>query len=165
MQDILSVGMPLVGVVIGFGMREAMEWRQRKRRRRAHFAALNAEIEFCRETARTLIDAGIAAPLYRFPMTFYEHSMPELLRLGLFDDSEAKALARYYAQVESLNRGLDQAHEFYRGDNDKLMRDEYSRCQLKAKELLQGNKDEVTYYDRARQAVAAHYEPWARSKK
>jgi hypothetical protein len=69
-------------VLLGFFLGLIPQWLQRKRRLKAHWCALSAEIEQCREKAETLLGDNVMSPLYRFPVMAYQASFPILLADG-----------------------------------------------------------------------------------
>jgi hypothetical protein len=64
-----------VGFVLGQGVTSL----QRRRRLRAHWAALDAEITICGRQARAYLRDNVAAPLYRLPTMASAASFPRLL--------------------------------------------------------------------------------------
>lgn len=139
----------VVGGVLGFVLGEVKEWLARRRRRKAHWRALGAEAELCREMAEEFLRANVMAPLYRLPTLSYSHSFPVLLADGAPNEAETRAVTQFFSEVETLNRGLDQANEL-RGDESRL-RDEFGRNLLKAEKLVGSG----SYYTRI-QAVLDH---------
>lgn len=73
---------------------------------------LLVEIEVCASSAKTFCEAQIAAPLYRLPTSGFETGLRELLGAGALTEADARALIEFYAQADTLNRGLDQAAQF-----------------------------------------------------
>ncbi len=139
----------IVGGVFGFALGEVKDWLARRRRRKAHWLALSAETELCRELAEEFLRANVMAPLYRLPTLSYSHSFPVLLADGAPTRPEARSVTQFFNEVETLNRGLDQAHEA-RSDDARL-RDEFARNRLKAERLV----GSVSYYTRLRTALDA----------
>lgn len=133
-----------VGAVLGFLAAEMREWLARRRRRKAHWQALSAEAELCKESAEEYLRANVAAPLYRLPTLSYLHSFPILLSDGALNEAETRAVTQFFAQVETLNRGLEQANEA-RGDEKKLS-DEFVRNRMKAEKLIES----TSYYTKVR---------------
>jgi hypothetical protein len=134
----------VVGGILGFALGEVKDWLARRRRRKAHWRALSAEAELCREMAEEFLRAGVMAPLYRLPTLCYAHSFPVLLADGAPNEAEARAVTQFFCEVETLNRGLDQANEA-RNDEPRLG-DEFGRNRLKAERLV----GSVSYYTRLR---------------
>lgn len=124
------------------------EGRDREERRKGHWAALGAEIELCREHAQVFLKDSVMAPSYRLPTIALEISIPALLSDGQLSSDEYRSLVRFYLQVSTLNRGLEQANAV-RDDGAKLDV-EYERNFLKATELVRGPD---TLYNAARQVV------------
>lgn len=124
----------VVGFVPGFLAGEFKDWWWRSRRRKAYWCALNAEIELCREMAQVFLAGRVMAPLYRLPTLSYLHSFPALLADGALSNLEAGAVTRFYSEVETLNRGLDQAHAVR--NEASLLAEEFERNQIKANKLV-----------------------------
>lgn len=143
----------LAGVVIGFCLPLAKEWWTNRRRRKAHWAALETEAEICREHADIYLADQVAAPSYRLPTRAFENSLPPLLAAGQLGVEEFRVLTEFFLQVETFNRGLDQVNEA-RGDVEKLNA-EYGRNRLKAARLTVGDD---TLYTRARQVLVRRQE-------
>ena len=127
---------PLAGVFVGFVLAQGVEWRRRRRRQRAHWGALRAEIEFCKERAEEYRKASVAAPLYRLPSMTYSHSLPVLLGDGAVRVSEMKAFIQFFSEVETLNRGLDLIQAARERGDAQTMGAERERNLLKIQILL-----------------------------
>jgi hypothetical protein len=113
---------------------------------RAHRGALRAEIEICKERAEGFSGAGVRAPSYRLPTARYEQSFQALLENGVLSEPGAKALMEFFAEVETLNRGLDLVQAARERGDDAAREAEYKRNRLKAQNLL-------SLYNAARAAV------------
>lgn len=102
----------LVGVIVGFGLVKGSDLLGRSRRKKVHKAAIAAEIEICREFANEFLgrEPHVQAPSYRLPLITYTSSLPHLLADRALDRNKTDALIRFFNQVETLNRGLDQAN-------------------------------------------------------
>ena len=137
----------IVGVVVGFILSEAKSAFSNNKRNKTNFKALKAEIDFCSYLANVYVNDNIMAPLYRLPTNAYEASLPQLLGASAIDETELKAVQQFYMEVESLNRGLDQA-ELARDNSDKL-KTEYNRNLGKARFLLPSNETRDSYYTSA----------------
>ena len=142
-----------VGAVLGFVLSQTKDWLSRRRRRKAHWAALRAEIKYCGSQASTYLGDQVAAPLYRLPTIAYGHSLGALLSDGAVDEAEVEALITFYSEVETLNRGLDQAHDA-RGDGPTL-ENELRRNRVKAKRLKPPETG-ANYYSVALDVVDRH---------
>jgi hypothetical protein len=147
---------PLLGVVLGFILAEAKDWLVRRRRSRAHWAALRAEIEFCRRMAETYSQDRVMAPLYRLPTAAYSQSFPALLADGLLTESETYSMIQFFTEVETLNRGLDLAQAARERNDDHALQAEFDRNLLKAQGLMPHEVHAQDYYQPARAAVDAH---------
>jgi hypothetical protein len=78
------------------------------------------------------------APLYRLPTRCFEVSFAELLRDAKLSASASEAMIRYYSEVDTLNRGLDQIADLTGLPTTSgliSVDDVYRRNQLKAKEI------------------------------
>ena len=138
----------LVGVVLGFFLAQGWEGWQRHRRSKGHWAALRAEIHFCREAAETYERPPLVkAPLYRLPTTTYAHSFPVLLADAAVVETQASSLIRFFSEVETFNRGLDLA-DAARDEPEKLDA-EFGRNLLKFANIKK-------HYSAAIAAVEAH---------
>lgn len=129
----------VVGGVLGFLLGEFKEWQARRRRSKAHWLAVSAEADFCREQAQEFLGVTppVMAPLYRLPTLTYSNSFPVLLADGAPSDEEVRAVTQFFCEVETLNRGLDQANDAR--DDDARLRQEFGRNRLKAERLLDYN--------------------------
>ncbi len=130
----------LFGVALAFFLSLFTEWQRSRARRRCHWAALSAEMEYCRSLADTYLRTNIAAPLYRLPTVAYANSLPALLSEAALSESDTRNLLTFFNEVETLNRGLDQI-EGARLITDPTAREtklaeEYGRNKLKAERLV-----------------------------
>lgn len=156
MDDYSKIAAVVVGVVLGFVLSEVREACRRYKRRKAHFGALRAEIELCREFAQTYLASDKKAPLYRLPAKTYESSLPALLADGVLKEKEVRDLTEFFAQVETLNRGLDQAQEMRAKGEQQLLNEEISRNVVKAEKLVPIEARSPSFYERARKIVDDH---------
>lgn len=148
----------LVGVALGYLLSLGTEWWRGFFRRRAHWAALSAELEHCRSLAETYLRDGFAAPLYRLPTVAYANSLPALLAEAALNETDTRSLLTFFNEVETLNRGLDQA-EGARLLADPMQQEvklaqEFGRNKLKAVRLVPSNSG--NYYDDARAVIDSH---------
>ncbi len=155
-----EVGAVIVGVLLAF----FLEWLVARRRRRGHFLALRAEMEYCHNLAKTYIDDMVAAPLYRLPTIAYANSFPALLAVAALKN-DAKILIAFFNEVETLNRGLDQAEGARlitdSAERDAKLRDEFGRNRLKAERIASPESMSPTYYDHAKSVINSHLR-WCR---
>lgn len=146
-------------LVIGFALGHVPGWLDRKRKLKTHWHAIRAEMILVKEKVEILLNDGIQAPLYRLPVVAYETSFPILLAEGVVTEEEVKIVGRCFAQVQDINRGLENATELYKSGNDKL-NNEYERNCLKARTLL-GKDGKESLFDAAKTIVGAKIElPW-----
>jgi len=135
-------------------------WLLARRRRRAHYSALKAEMEYCQHLAQVYLKDEIAAPLYRLPTVAYTNSLPALLADATLSEFDTRNLLTFFNEVETLNRGLDQA-ESARLITDLAERvaklsDEFGRNGLKAKHLVSMESlSSPSYYDRAKSVITS----------
>ncbi len=129
-------------VLVGFCLSWAPQWFDRRRRIRAHWAALRAEAVLCVEKGNILRNDGIAAPLYRFPTLAFERALPVLLADGELAEEESLNLSRYLSQVQDMNRGLDNATAMHQASDSTKLDQEYRRNLAKATELVKGANDD-----------------------
>jgi hypothetical protein len=85
--------------------------RAARKRTRSNQDALRAEIIVCGDFAHEFLTAKVIAPLYRLPTSCFQTSLRELLRSGDLTEKTASDLIRFYMEVETLNRGLDDMAE------------------------------------------------------
>lgn len=135
-------------------------WLDRKRRLRAHWFALRAEMTLCHDRASTLLKDDIRSPLYRLPSSAYECSLPALLSEGAVSESDLLTLGRFFCQVQDINRGMDNAAAFL-GANDAAGLDrEYDRNVKKARALVAVTEDAESLHTEAKQVVDAKIRLW-----
>jgi hypothetical protein len=147
----------LIGVVLGFILAQGKDWWSRYFRRKSYWAALRAELEFCREQAEIYMKDPYAAPLYRLPVTVYTHSFPALLGDGAVSEEDANALMRFFTEVATLNRGLDLANAARdRNDNNATLQAEVNRNRIKAQRLTAADDGAVNYYAAAKHVIDKH---------
>jgi hypothetical protein len=87
--------------------------------------------------AQTAQTGEYAAPLYRLPTVIYTVAFPALLADRAFNGKKPRALLEYFNQVETLNRGLDQAQE---ARGTEALKGEVHRNCLKASRLVPGQE-------------------------
>jgi hypothetical protein len=83
------------------------DWRRQKVRLTSHWQALRSEILECGRIANRFLNDEVMVPSYRLPTVCYAHAFAVLLVEGKLTETDADALRKYYAEVETLNRGLD----------------------------------------------------------
>jgi hypothetical protein len=127
----------LFGAVIGSCI--PLWWSRRLRRieRRGEIIAMHVELFRVFLTLRELIAAGIAAPLYRLPISITEHALPKLIGDGVLDSNEVYALVEFVNRIEEMNRGLDRAGNAHALQDARLLLSEHKRNVAKATEILE----------------------------
>lgn len=147
----------IAGAGMAFFLVAVYDWLRTRRRRRSHFAALRAEMDYCQDLAQTYLRDRVAAPLYRLPTVAYTNSLPALLSDAALNESDTRSLLIFFNGVETLNRGLAQAegarliHD--PETRDAKLLDEFSRNKLKAERLVPIDAISPSYYDSAKSVV------------
>ena len=118
--------------MLGFVLLLLKDWWTRRRKHKAYWHALKAELEFARGLADTFLSDRVAAPLYRLPRDAFDSCYPELLADGAVSEAESHALMAYFNEVATMNRGLDRAAD---ASDDATLKAEYERNRLKAERL------------------------------
>lgn len=146
-----------VGAASAFFLVVTYDWLRSRRRRRAHFSALRAEMEYCHDLAQTYLRDRVAAPLYRLPTVAYANSLPALLADAALNETDTRNLLAFFNEVETLNRGLDQAEGARliadQAERDAKFADELDRNRLKAERLVSLESLSPSYYDRAKSVI------------
>lgn len=142
----------LLGFILGLGP----TWWASRRKAIAHWEALRAEMTYCRSSAQVYFRAGIPSPLYRLPTKAYEAALPALLADGEVMEQEVTALLLFYSQIETINRGLDDASEAYKSKDEELLRQAWERNRIKCAVLVPGASEDSQRYLAAIEAVEKH---------
>jgi hypothetical protein len=145
----------LAFAVFGFLLGLVPPWFARKRRLKTHWCALRAEMYQCKENATTLLEDKVQSPLYRLPLIAYQTSYPVLLADGAAAENEASVLGKFFATVQDINRGLDNAAAIHMSGNvmDNKLTGEYNRNKLKAKNLLDKVNGNPSLFEQAKEIV------------
>jgi len=114
-------------VILGFALGLIPAYFARRRRCRAHWAALSAEVEICERLARTYIKDGVASPLYRLPVAAFGDSFPALLADGAVGPDDFNDLAWFSGWAQDINRGLDNADRAMHSGNQQQFESEVNR--------------------------------------
>ena len=138
-----------VGVLLGFGLSQAKDWWTRRRKHAAYWRAIDAEVQFARGRAESVLNDRVGAPLYRLPRTAFNSCYPELLADGAISAAQGTALMAFFNEVDSLNRGLDLAAQ---ASDATRLQEEYGRNRLKAERLIAGGP----LYEAAAAAIRSH---------
>jgi len=107
----VSAGAALVGAALGFAGPQLVAWWQKRKRHRAYWSAMSAEIDLCREHAEAYLKDRVVAPLYRLSTIAYANGFPSLLGDGAVTGDETKTVLAFYGLVDQINRGLKQAND------------------------------------------------------
>jgi hypothetical protein len=135
----MSVSEEIVLVLLGFILGWIPQWFDRSRRIKSHWGALRAEALLCKNSAHALLMDGVMAPLYRLPTVAFESAFPILLIEGELPEEEVLIINRFFAQVQDINRGLDNATAMNQVGKESKLKEEYNRLLLKAKALVEGS--------------------------
>ncbi len=154
----MSVVASLCGVTVGFALAQSKDWWSRRRRRKTHWAAIGAELEFCRRMAETYERDPVLAPLYRLPTMAYRNSLASLLADAALNGEELNAVMQFFIEAETLNRGLDLAQEARAGNNEKALAEEVRRNTAKARRLrpVIPGETQADHYTPARIVIDKH---------
>ena len=140
-KGVISVCATVVGVLIGFALSQWVAYKTRKRKLKAHWSAIQEEVDICKERGEEFINVNITAPLYRLPLQSYKTSIPIILQEGDVTSQQVKSLIKYFQQAHHFNRGLDIAEKlFVNGGNFNNIN---NRNKLYAKKLCPGNGGEL----------------------
>nr|WP_086940645.1 hypothetical protein [Thaumasiovibrio occultus] len=127
-------------LMLGFVLAFIPKWLDRKRKIKAHWQAITAEVSRIEAKTDMFLNDGIQSPLYRLPVKCYETSFSMLLTEGVVTQSEVHALENFYDLVQDINRGLDQVSVACAGDNEHGIAVESNRNFGKVRELVSGEK-------------------------
>lgn len=141
-------------VVVGFILAFIPKWFDRKRKIRAHWNALSAEISRIEFKSNMFLKDNIQSPLYRLPFKSYETSFSMLLTEGAVKKDEVNALEAFYDLVQDINRGLDQTASAVSTKSDGRVIEEYRRNQIKVNELIKGADDKEALIVKASEIVS-----------
>jgi hypothetical protein len=133
-QPVWKTWMPILLVLIGAILSYLPRWLGTNRKVKSIKESLIAEIKRCEKMAQGYLKDNVASPSYRLPLHAWSKSFPELLGMGALKEAEVDKLYDFYIEVDSLNRGLDQANESI-GDHSALER-ERNRNLLKATNII-----------------------------
>ena len=157
----LSNAIPsLLGVVVGFFLATMLRWWERKRKVKAHWEAIRAEMTLCKEKADTFLNTPVAAPLYRFPVMAMQTAFPILLTEGSLNEQEALAVGRYSSQVEDINRGLDYAASQAMDGTTVGLASQYNRLVLKTRDLIEAADGGRSIFEAAQDVVDGRLLLW-----
>ena len=140
-------------LVAGFILAHIPSMFDRKRKLKTHWHAIRAELLLSKAKAESLIDAGIAAPLYRLPVVAYNTSFPILLAEGAVNEDDVMKIGRCFDQIQDINRGLDYASEMNKLENIEKVTKEHTRNCLKANALLFGENGQESLFESAKRIV------------
>ena len=149
----------LGGVIIGAVITQGIAWFQRRKRHRAYWSAMSAEIDLCNGLSKAYVRDEVQAPLYRLPTIAYDKGFEALLADGVVSEEEASGILRFYSQVVQINRGLDYAHAATEpGAAAGALSEQASRLKLKATNLSDPESKDPggPYYLTVRRLIDRH---------
>jgi len=151
----------LITLVVGFVLGHTPAWFDRRRRIKTHWHSLHGEALLCKKAAEALLADKIASPLYRLPVAAFERAFPILIGEGSVEEGELMSLTRFVSVVGELNRGLDDASDFVKANDDAHLKKAHSRNVLKAEALLNPRNDEPALVLEALRIIDKKLEiPW-----
>ena len=136
----------MLGAVLGAVLAYLPRFLSTRQKLISNRALLLVEIDACRKMAATYLSAGFASPAYRLPSLGWSQSIPQIIAIGMIDQTQIEAVQDFYTEVASLNRGLDQADR-HMVDETRLSA-ETNRARLKSRNILDR-------YEKAKGAVEA----------
>jgi hypothetical protein len=117
----------LIGAILASAIPTAVEWWRRRVERRGELIAMSAEYYLAARALHALETENVQAPLYRIPLTMFEHALPKLIGEGSLKTGEIAVLIEYVNRIEELNRGLGRASAAHAAEQPKLTEDEFRR--------------------------------------
>ena len=146
----------LLGALGGYKLKSVEERNAKRKRLRATWGAISAEVEIAREASEEYVKHGSSAghfvPQWRLPDVLIANALHALMTDGDPTHVEVKAVLQYHNEAQSLNRGIDLAQDaLTEGRQDNAA----SRTGLntkKAKRLVRGGE----YYESARAVIDTH---------
>jgi len=99
----------LVGVALGFALAEGSAFLNRCRTHNALWQSLGVEVEFIKGRVDRFVEDRVQSPLYRLPQECFRTALPRLLEVGSLNSADTNALMTFYSEVDTFNRGLEQA--------------------------------------------------------
>ena len=139
----------LLLILFGFFLGMIPPWFARKRRLKAHWCALRADIAQCKEKAETLLRDNVMSPLYRLPLISYQVSFPVLLADGAVTENEIIIIGRFFSLAEEINRGLDNAAEMVLSGDQQKIQQEFNRNCFKARAMIEAREGLESLFDEA----------------
>lgn len=100
----------LLGAIVGGTITHGVAWLLRRKKHKAYWSALSAEVDLCRGLAEAYVRHSVKAPLYRLPTIAYDKGFEALLADGVVSEEDVRSILRFYAHVIQINRGLEYAH-------------------------------------------------------
>ena len=146
----------LLGALIGSCVPFLLTWNARRVERRGELVAMQIEMYHAWRFMDALSNRSVLAPLYRLPVTMFEHALPKLIGEGKFTENELNGLVEYVMRIEELNRGLQRAGEAAAANMRDLLDMEFDRNLVKANGILrekQAHLEGLTVYNVAQSAL------------
>jgi len=146
----------LLGALIGSCVPLLLSWNARRIERRGELRAMQIEMYHAWRFMNALNSRSVLAPLYRVPITMFEHALPKLIGEGQFTADELSALVEYVMRIEELNRGLRPAGEAAAANLRDLRESEFDRNIEKVNAILHDERwhlEGLTVYEVAELAL------------
>ena len=123
-------------VVLVWFLEFGTNWIRQRRMRKAHWDLLGAEIFICKKRASWYINRKVKAPLYRLPTSAFSFSFPVLVSGADLTADEFESLVEFYSWAEDINRGLGNASDAAKTENESRLQKEEARIHSKCEKLL-----------------------------
>jgi len=136
-----------VGALVIAGISAFLAWLATKRHHEkivkelslSAWNALKSETNICFNRASVFSRDKIISPQYRLPTMAYMVCLPLLVNHGMLEADEAWALTEFYAEVDSLNLGIENANTLLLStdpEHDKLLTALHPRNKIKADNII-----------------------------
>jgi len=151
LEKALAATGALIGVVSGFFLDELKAQLSMRKKHRAYWAALSAEINSASKFAQVYMFYMITSPQYRLPDRSFTSYFTQLLADGAVTERERIALTAFFTEVDIFNRSLGSVAE---AKDEQTRQKEYRRNLLRAERLASGR-----VYRAAARCARAHTYP------
>jgi hypothetical protein len=122
-------------MLLGFGLSQWIQERDRARRMRGASGLIYAELRACHDHAAGFLKAKIKAPLGRLPTSAFEAHFGTIVLDHDLKPDELYTIQDAFSKVYTLNRGLEFASDAAAGHDDNRLTKEWKRNQMKAKKF------------------------------
>jgi hypothetical protein len=145
-----------LGVVVGAAIPICWSLFSRWKERGGEIRAMHAEFHLAHIYLRAYLGDGVAAPLYRIPVSMTKQALPKMVGDGLLSLDDVGAFVEYVNVVDEINRGLDLAADAVANNRGAAIFNEQNRLTLKIDRMLnQGmeRRDNLPIFDAAHQSL------------